>query len=79
MWQLLQCLYEGVVSVFLQRPLVLVHTFAVIAVVLFCRVLSHVEGSLVYLLGNTLLMASLAYLLISMALKYGNVNVYPQW
>ena len=37
------------------------------------------EGSVVYHVGNVLLMAALAYALLFIALKYGQIQLYPDW
>ena len=34
---------------------------------------------MVYHTGNVLLMAALAYVLLSTALKYGQIQLYPDW
>ena len=41
--------------------------------------LATVEGSVVYHTGNVLLMAALAYALLFTALKYGQIQLYPDW
>ena len=50
-----------------------------LCILLPCSAVSTLEGSLLYLLGNGLLMTALAYLLISMALKYGRIKLYTEW
>lgn len=50
-----------------------------LCILLSCSAVSTLEGSLLYLLGNGLLMTALAYLLISVALKYGRIKLYTEW
>ena len=43
------------------------------------RLLFSLEGSIVHCIGNILIIMALGYVLVAMAIKHGQVALFPQW